>query len=217
MFSTPGLRKYIWVPLVLGLIFYAAMLYVSHKFLIPWLAGLANLGGIWETVANWAGHIGVTVLMLWLGIPIYLFVSSLFSSLMWERLSLRAEEHFFGTAPNESVGCGASLLDTLQRLLFAFVFVIFAVLFSWSVIIPMILTGLLCLFDFTCCPYLRRGITFPNQFGRALRLKGAFGFVICCAACSFFPILFLILLPGMVAGATLLCRETEGFQPLISR
>lgn len=210
VFTTPGLRRYIWGPIILGIALYCAMLASVHYLLVPWLTDLSGLQGIWGTVTQWAGHIGVTALLLWLGVPIYLFISSLISSLMWEKLSLKAELMAFGSAPEERVGCVSSITDTLQRLAFAFIFLLIALAFSWSVVIPMLLTGLLCLFDFTCCPYLRRGITFPNQFGRAMRLKGATGFVCCCAACSFFPLLFFLLLPGMVVGATILCRQTEG-------
>lgn len=201
------LWKYIWIPMSLAAIVYIGVLALGW-FALPSLVDRFLPDGSLKTWLENASRGLIAAAWLFLAGPVYLFFSGIFSSLMWDRLSERVEIICFGHAPQVRVGCIQLISDSIARILFAVMVLGLMLLFSWAgILVAIIGAGLLSLFDFSACAFIRRGVTFPSQIGPSLRLPGTFAFTLLCGALSLLPFVFVLLLPGMVAGGTILCAE----------
>jgi uncharacterized protein involved in cysteine biosynthesis len=208
--TTPKLWRYIWLPMVLALLVYGAILAACHFYLVPRLISATGAEGWLGTVAQVAGRIGFSIAMWFLAAPIYLFISGLFSSFMWEALSRRVEQHVYGTAPETRVGCATLVSDSVLRVVFAAgLFVCGCACFFLGPIPGFLVAAVLSLLDFSCPAFLRRGVPFPQQIGAAFRTRGSIAFAALCGIVSFLPFVFVLALPMMVAGATMLVRDSE--------
>jgi uncharacterized protein involved in cysteine biosynthesis len=71
-----------------------------------------------------------------------------------------------------------------------------------------VVAGVLGLVEFSAPAYARRGVLYPAQL-RVLRLRAALGFGVCTGLVSLLPLIFVLAMPAMVVGGTILCREGE--------
>jgi uncharacterized protein involved in cysteine biosynthesis len=208
--KTPRLWSFIWKPMAVALAFYIAIVLAVSLWLIPYVAGMFDLPVWIEETMKWLGRAGLIVLMSFLGLPIYLAISGLFSSLLWDRLSLEVERTLYGTATNVKVGCSGLVWDSVTRAVFSGALFLVSLCFFWTgPIAPAIYAAWIGTLDFSASAYIRRGVLFPSEFTRVWKPKRAKGFAIACGLVSLVPLLFVLMLPGMVAGATILCREGE--------
>jgi hypothetical protein len=207
--TRPRLWGYIWKPMAWAAAAYAGLLVLAVWVIAPRMASLAPPGWLRTLVETGSG---LLVLVLWLFLANFAFLalSAIFSSLLWEGFSRRVEIEIYGSAPDGRVGCGTYVVDTLLRLLFAAAVFFMSILLGWiGVFAGAAACGLLSLLDFSACAYLRRGIAFPAQL-KVLSAKSALGYLIATGLLSLLPLAFIAALPALVAGGTILCRESEG-------
>ncbi len=197
-----------------ALLVYAAAITVAVAWIVPALVRKIDLPDSASRVLESLGSIGVGAIAAFAALPIYLIISGLFSSLLWDKLSLAVEQHVYGSAPTQRVGCGTQITDSVSRSAFSGGLFIVSLCFCWTgPVAGAVYAGWIGLLDFSASAYLRRGIAFGEEFRKVWRPQGAKGFALMCGLTSLLPFLFVLLLPGMVAGATILCREGERNQP----
>jgi uncharacterized protein involved in cysteine biosynthesis len=159
---------------------------------------------------------GIAVFLLWLVAANFFIIAitSLFSGLLWGRLSQTAEKEIFGDAPDTRLGCLPQVKDTLLRLIQAFVFVVAVILFAWlGPIAGAVASGILGVIEFSAPAYARRGFLYPAQL-RVWKLPSAYGFGLGAGLLSLLPFAFVLTMPALVVGGTIMCREGEANQTL---
>jgi CysZ protein len=208
--SVPRLWPYCWKPLLAALAVYVTLgvgvWLLVMPLLIRWLQ--------WGSGAEWLVGILVSVLILalWILLFSYVFVllSSLFSSFLWDRLAEQVEIVDGGGASAVSLSRSALIMDALAR--FALALFVGILAFGCAFVIgpfaPLLAAALLGLLDFTAPANLRRGRTLGAQWSRVFRRK-SLGFALTAGLLSLLPIVNVLLLPGLVAGGTLLMRTLE--------
>jgi CysZ protein len=208
--SVPRLWSYCWKPLLAALAVYVALGAGVWLLVVPLL--IRRLP--WGSGAEWLAGILVSLLILalWLLLFSYAFVllSSLFSSFLWDRLTEQVEILDGGGAPAVPLPRAALILDALKRLALALCvgMLAFGCAFVTGPFAPLLAAALLGLLDFTAPAYLRRGRTLGAQWSRVLRQR-SLGFALTAGLLSLLPVVNVLLLPGLVAGGTLLTRRLE--------
>lgn len=210
MLSVPRLWSYCWKPLLAALAVYVALGAGVWLLVVPLL--IRRLP--WGSGAEWLAGILVSLLILalWLLLFSYAFVllSSLFSSFLWDRLTEQVEILDGGGAPAVPLPRSALILDALKRLALALCvgMLAFGCAFVTGPFAPLLAAALLGLLDFTAPAYLRRGRTLGAQWSRVFRQR-SLGFALTAGLLSLLPVVNVLLLPGLVAGGTLLTRRLE--------
>ncbi len=210
MSRRPKLWVYAWGPLIVTGLLYVGLLVVAQISLIPLVDKLTPSHVSMPIIG------GIAVFLLWLVAANFFIIAitSLFSGLLWGRLSVTAEKDIFGDAPDARLGCLPQVKDTLLRLVQAFVFVVAVIAFAWlGPIAGAAASGILGVIEFSAPAYARRGFLYPAQL-RVWKLPGAFGFGIGAGLLSLLPFVFVLTMPALVVGATILCREGEANQTL---
>ncbi len=208
--SVPRLWSYCWKPLLAALAVYVALGAGVWLLVVPLL--IRRLP--WGSGAEWLAGILVSLLILalWLLLFSYAFVllSSLFSSFLWDRLTEQVEILDGGGAPAVPLPRSALILDALKRLALALCvgMLAFGCAFVTGPFAPLLAAALLGLLDFTAPAYLRRGRTLGAQWSRVFR-RSSLGFALTAGLLSLLPVVNVLLLPGLVAGGTLLTRRLE--------
>ena len=205
----PKLWRYAWGPVILTVLLYVALLVVLQVSIrplvdrlapdsIPVLSSLPVVGGI-------------VLFLLWLVAAnfVIIAISSLFSGLLWGKLSLTVEKDIFGDAPDVALGCLPQVKDLLWRLVQAACAVVVLILFGWlGLMASAVVSGFIGLVEFSAPAYARRGVVYPAQL-RVLRLRPALGFGIGAGLLSLLPFVFVFVMPALVVGATIMVRENE--------
>lgn len=208
--SVPRLWIYCWKPLLAALGAYVVLGAGVWLLVVPLLIRQLQ----WGSGAEWLTGILVSLLILtlWLLLFSYAFVllSSLFSSFLWDRLTEQVELLDGGGAAAVPLSRSALIVDALTRLALAlFVGTLaFGCAFVIGPFAPLLAAALLGLLDFTAPAYLRRGRTFGAQWSRVFRWR-SLGFALTAGLLSLLPVVNVLLLPGLVAGGTLLTRRLE--------
>jgi len=206
----PKLWVYAWGPLIVTGILYLLLLVVAQVSLIPLVDKLTPSSVSMPIIG------GVAVFLLWLVAANFFIIAitSLFSGLLWGRLSAYAEQDLFGDAPNARLGCLPQMKDTFLRLIQAGVFVVAVIAFAWlGPIAGAVASGVLVVIEFSAPAYARRGHLYPAQL-RVWQLPAAYGFGIGAGLLSLLPFVFVLTMPALVVGATIMCREGEANQTL---
>jgi uncharacterized protein involved in cysteine biosynthesis len=190
---------------------FLAIVALGYVLLVPRIADLLE----WMRVPGGvAGTLGVVIygILWWFAAGVvFLGLAGFFSSLLWEKLSLEVERKVKGSAPVSRIPIGVVLLDSASRMIFSMSIAVMALLFGfWCIPIAIVLAGWLALYDYTAPAFLRRGVPFSRQFRRAFRCKGWKGFALSCGILTLLPVINMILMPGLVAGGTIMCAESEG-------
>jgi len=209
--SEPKLWPYVWKPMLWSLVIFLAVLISGGFVVVPWAESLAKSWGVAEFVGGAVGVVLYVVFWWFAAGIVYLGIAGLLSSVLWDRLSLEVEELVGSPPSGKGPGCLAAFLDTLYRLPFTVVIVFLSVVLGWACfgLVGVLLAGFLSLFDLTACAYFRRGVLFPGQWSRVFKAREWTGFALCCGVVSVIPFINVLLLPSMVAGGTLLCRDAE--------
>lgn len=207
-------RRYFLRPFWASLALFLAIS-VTLRLTLPRVLETAwhDLGG--SPLPTWLWWIVVTIILFFVSGTIFFALNGILSSLLWEELSYQAELAAFGNAPREKTTFARGLADSAARLPSTIGWTVLGMALSLT---PMGLgaawpNGQLSLTDFTAPAYARRKCYYPAQKVRANRLRSARSFAWTAGFVSLIPILNLICLPGLIAGATLMVRQEEGAAP----
>ena len=217
---TPRLWPMCFLPLMTALIVSVLLGITGGVLLIPRLPGWLGLppGGRGWWAAEILGTLAFVALWVLLFSFVFVLLAGMFSGLLFDKLSL-AVEKIAGAekaSPPATVplGCGAQASDTFSRLLLNGTLGVAALVLSLVLgPIPGLLTAALVgLLDFTSPAYLRRGHTLGPQMARLLPRpdRGTISFALTAGLLSLVPLVGVLLMPGLVAGGTLLARRREG-------
>ncbi len=217
---TPRLWPMCFLPLLGGLLAYVALGLIGGLLLVPRLPGWFRVeqGGREWWAVQILGSLAFIVLWLFLFSFVFVLIAGMFSGLIWDRLSLAVEEIAGGHPATVSLGCGTLGCGTLAadsgaRLLMNGSLGLAALVLSLFLgPIPGVLTAsLVGLLDYTSPAYLRRGLTLGPQMSRVLRRldRPTLTFALVAGLLSLVPLVGVLLMPGLVAGGTLLVRQQE--------
>ena len=205
MSKNPKLWRYAWGPVILTVLLYVALLVVLQVSIRPLVDNLAPDSVPILSSLPIVG--GIVLFLLWLVAAnfVIIAISSLFSGLLWGKLSLTVENDLYGHAPDVRLGCLPQVKDMVLRLFQAAIAVVLLIPFGW---LGAVIAGFLGLVEFSAPAYARRGVLYPAQL-RVLRLRPALGFGIGSGLLSLIPFVFVLVMPALVVGATIMVRESE--------
>ena len=195
----------------------AALVFVAITVLAYfWITPLAQdwiaRAGIDRAYSSILGSIAFFVLWWFISSILYLGIAGILSSFLWERLSIEVER-IEGTLPTSEVkvGCGGTFYDTAIRAVVSIFVALSALFLGWVCfgLVGILLAGWLGLLDYTSCAFARRGILIDRQFKAVLTCRGWKSFVLGAGLIALFPLLNVLLLPGLVAGGTLLVAKSS--------
>jgi CysZ protein len=182
--------------------------------LAEWLGRLPG-GGFWSVF----GEAAAILLYLLLFPFVFILLGGIFFGLVFEPLSLAVER--LAAEPGETIpavrlGFGTLFGDTVSRLfvnaslgLAAFIVGLF--LGPLAPVVGVLAAATIGLLDYPSPAYLRRGHTLRPQARRLLhrldRDTIAFGLV--AGLLTLVPLIGVLLMPGLIAGGTLLARRRE--------
>ncbi len=200
---------YIWRPWLLSAGIFVAIVVLGLAVAVPLgTMALSSMG-----VATWLG--GSTIIVaygvaLWfLAGIVFTSLTGIMSSFLWEKLSLEVERTVRADAPQSSLENSALITDSLIRMSFATLIFCGTAGCFWFLPMGVALASWLSLYDYTASTYLRRNVTFPVQFRTVFRNKPWPLFSLTCGLLTLIPFVNVLLLPGLVAGATLMVVENE--------
>jgi len=206
-----GLRRYFWRPFFWTLALYIGFMVGLRIVMLPHLQNWYGMTGIdWQPPA-WAWQVLMTILLFFISSAVFFGINGLLSGLVWDELSLKAEEMYYGDAPKGDATFAKAVSDSLRRtpysLWMSFLGMIggltpFGILSIWAV-------GKMSRIDFASPAMARRGIWYPAQKKYSAQLKDAQGYQWAVGILSLFPIVNLVCLPGCIIGATFLVRDHE--------
>jgi len=211
VFSERKLRPYVWGPMAIAGIVFLAITVLAYVWITPIAQGWIGRVGIDRAYSSILGSVAFFVLWWFISSMLYLAIAGILSSFLWERLSVEVER-MEGTmpVPEVKVGCGGMFYDTAIRAVISVVVALSALFLGWVCfgIVGILLAGWLGLMDYTSCAFARRGILIDRQFKAALACPGWKTFLIGAGVIALFPFLNVLLLPGLVAGGTLLVGKS---------
>lgn len=202
--------------LCVGPLFAAVFLYIAlgiggGMLLVPYLQQWAGKIG-----PEWLGTVGFVAVWIVLFPFLFTLLAGAFAGVIFEPLSLAVEKVVrggSGTAATDAADVaplsgGAAFRDTLARLALSVTLALlsFGLGFVFGPVPGILAASVIGLLDYTSPIYARRGKTLGPQ-GRDL--FGAFNartvtFALAAGFVSLIPIVGVLMLPGMVAGGTLL-------------
>jgi CysZ protein len=210
--TTPRLWPLCLGPLLGALVAYAALGVGGYYLVLPHLLQWLDASGQWAFLA------GLAAAVLWVLLFPFLFTllaGGLFG-LVFEPLSRAVERIAAGpdaTLPEARLSWGVTVQDSIGRLLLngTLGFGAFLLAFALGPVPGVLAAALIGLLDYTSPAYLRRGLTLGPQARRLLgRRDGAtFGFAAVAGLLSLVPFLGVLMMPGLVAGGTLLALRRE--------
>lgn len=204
----PKLWAYAWGPLIVTVVIYVALLVIAQVSLPPLIERLTPDHAVLDRLPIIGG---IAIFGLWLISAnfVIIAITSLFSGLLWGRLSITAERDIYGDAPDVRLGCLPQIKDVLWRLVQAVIFVVAVLAFGWlGFIAGVVAAGILGVIEFSAPAYARRGVLYPEQL-RVCKLPAAFGFALGTGLLSLLPLVFVLAMPALVVGATIMCREAD--------
>jgi CysZ protein len=214
---TPRLWPMSVGPLLGAVVVYISLGIAGGYFLLPriaeWLTRLPG-GGFWSLLGE-AAAIFIYLLLF----PLFFIVfGSVFFGLVFESLSLAVERL---VAPDETpqtvrLGMGTLFADTCRRLLvngsLGICAVILGLFLGPLAAVPGVLAAaIIGTLDYSSPAYLRRGITLAPQANRLLKSpdSATVSFGLVAGLLTLVPLVGVLLMPGLIAGGTLLARRKE--------
>lgn len=208
--TTPRLWPFCLVPLLGAVLVYIALGVGAGFLLVPRLEEWLRNYPFWAQLAQ------LGALVLWIVLfPFYFTViGGVFFGLVFEPLSREVERIIASPGeaiPETRMGCGASLSDTVARLGVNGSLAIAALLLGLFLgpIPGLFAAAIVGLLDYTSPLFLRRGLTLGPQSRRLLREKDSatLGFGVVAGLLSLVPLIGVLLMPGLIAGGTLLAHR----------
>lgn len=211
---TPRLWGVCFKPFILALFVYFAFGIAAGMLLLPhltnWLQTLPGGNGL-ATLA------GGAAIILWIVLFPFLFVlfGGIFFGFAFEAVAEAVEATVMGgeLPPRHKFSFGAALGDTLLRLFLSLSLGLAAFLLSFPLgpLPGIVVAGIIGLLDYTAPAFLRRGKMLRPQVRRLFGPPDlrTLSFALAVALLSLIPFLGVLLLPGLIAGGTLLTMEKE--------
>jgi CysZ protein len=213
LLRTPRLWPLALAPLMGAFLFYVVLGVAGWFWLMPLLKEGFGEGAIFGTIA---------ALLAWLLLFPYLFLvfASAITSIAFEPLAREVERCVTNKTPSPiPLTTGQSLRDSGHRFLvnmtlggMAFLIGLPLSPFEPLGLVPGVLAAsLIGLLDYTSVGYLRRGRTLTAQW-RHLRTRldvDVLGFALVAGLLSLMPFVGLFLMPGLIAGGTLLALKKQ--------
>lgn len=189
-----------------------SVLIAAAAFVALFFVGYGTISHYFSSLPTYAPAVVsaliVVLLFIFAGGFVFLLIASICSSLLWGKLSYEVEKLVAPDPPKDEKLF--LFRDWLPRTMFTFFAALASLVTGWCGVIPVVFfAGWVSLYDYTSCYFARRGVPFTVQFGRAFKCKGWFTFALICGAFALVPLLNLALFPAMVAGATLMCAESN--------
>jgi uncharacterized protein involved in cysteine biosynthesis len=198
--------RYIVIPWVWSTLIFLAVVVLGYFLFVP-----AIQGWIDSRVSGYEGTIRAVVSLAYAGIWffiagfVFLTITAITSSFLWEGLSQRVEEQITGNpAPKSSLATMRIVSDSVSRGVFAILIAILSLFCGWVVpiVAPVILAGWVGLLDYTSPAFLRYNRTIGQQWPVATKMKGWFGFQVASGLLTLVPLVNILMLPALVAGGT---------------
>lgn len=201
--------RYILIPWMWSTLIFVGVVVIGYFALVPWIQGvienrLGSQSGL-TGLAKLGVSLSYAVIWVFLAGFVFLLITSLTSSFLWDDLSQKVEESITGQpGPRSSLPTKRIISDSLSRGLFSIAIAILSVLCGWIVpfVIAILLAGWLGVLDYTSSAFLRYNRTVGQQWPVATKMKGWFGFQIVSGLLSLLPFVNVLMLPALVAGGT---------------
>lgn len=203
--------RYILVPWFWSTLIFLSVVVIGYFALVPWIQSVieARLGPSSETTGLLKSLVAIAYVAIWFFLAGFVFITitSLTSSFLWDDLSQRIEEDITGVPGRKStLPTGRIVVDSLSRGVFSILIAIASLFCGWVLpfVGPVLLAGWLGVLDYTSSAFLRYDRTVGQQWPVAMKMKGWFGFLVGSGLLSLLPFINVLLLPGLVAGGTVM-------------
>lgn len=201
--------RYILIPWMWSTLIFFGVVLFGYIALVPWLKGIietrlgaeSGLTGFLQIVVS------IAYFAIWLLLAgfVFLLITSITSSFLWDELSQKVEEQITGRPGRKStLSNGRIVSDSISRGIFAICLAILSFFCGLAipVVAPIILAGWLGVLDYSSSAFLRYDRTVGQQWPVATKMKGWFGFQVVSGALSLLPFVNVLMLPALVAGGT---------------
>ena len=212
LLKTPQLWPLALAPLVGALLIYIVLGVMGGLWLIPRIEEWLGEGAIFGKI---------TALIAWILLFPYLFLvfASAFTSIAFEPLAREVERQVTGQQPDKiNLTYLQSLRDSGNRLglnvlLGTIAFVLGLFLGPLGPIPGVLVTAVIGLLDYTSVGYLRKGRTLGAQWKhlRTPLSSDVLGFALVAGLLSLVPFIGIFLMPGLIAGGTLLALKKQSY------
>lgn len=208
--------RYVAVPWLWSAAIFLAIVVVGYFALVPWLR--ATVDSWLGSGSRWSGPaqalVSFAYIAIWFLIAgfVFLLITSVTSSFLWDDLSRRVEEQVTGQPGRKSTLTTSRIIsDSVSRGVFAILVAILSLGCGWIIpfVVPIILAGWLGLLDYTSPAFLRHDQTVGQQWPKATKMKGWFGFQLASGVLSLLPFINVLMLPALVAGGTAMAVRSK--------
>lgn len=201
--------RYVLIPWMWSVLIFLAVVVLGYFLLVPWLQGFIdarlNMDGRAAGLVKLAISLTYAVMWFFLAGFVFLLITSITSSFLWDDLSQRVEEQITGQpAPKSSLPTGRIVSDSISRGVFAILMAIFSMACAWVIpfVGPILVAGWVGILDYSSPAFLRYNRTVGEQWPVATKMKGWFGFQLGAGLLSLIPLVNVLMLPALVAGGT---------------
>jgi|GEM_PF-1112381 len=220
LFRDPRRGRYLLVPWLWSTLIFLAVVVVGYLAVVPWLQSLLAPRESWSS-GPLRALVAFLYFVLWIFIAgfVFLTITAITSSFLWEGLSAAVEESLTGSvAPRSGLSKGRLAMDSLGRLAFVVVISVVSLIAGWfiPIVAPVILAGWVGVLDYTAPAFLRYNRTVGMQWPVAMRMKGWFGFQLAAGFLTLLPVVNVFCLPLMVAGGTVMAVRSGVLRPFSS-
>lgn len=207
VFTNRELRREIWRPLL-----QSVLLSIGVVIVVAILLGSFLNSRMPQNFSGPLGFILGTIAAVLLFQPVFFLGSVMLSANRWASISLKVEDQVTrGPIPMDKLSRGQIIQDMVFRLVSGFTFAIISLVIGtiFTPWVGMIFASFAATFDVAGPAYARRGKIFPGHVMQEITSRGYLSFWAGCWLLSLIPIVNLLALPGMVAGATILVAHSE--------
>lgn len=223
LIRTPGLRRFVWMPLLINLLIFGLVGWWVHALATQWLDSWTLL----DALPDWWIVGAIRTILSWLFSLVLLFslafvftlVANLIGAPFNGLLAERVEAHLTGSAPSQAPSwitliksVPRLMASEMSKLLYLVICIVPLLILQFIPLINIIAPVLLFLFgawmfalEYVDYPMGNHGALFKDV-RRTMRQKRktAFGFGSGVALLSMIPVVNLVIMPIAVAGATAL-------------
>lgn len=210
VFGDRRLWPFVARPWAIGAVLYLVLLIVAGwAFFGAGDAAARAIGGDNAAAIAVGRGVGLSIfvaLAFFLSSLAFLTIASLASAFLWEGLSAEVERRLGIEPPMHRHRWTTLALDGAIRFTLMATIAVASVVAGWFCcgVSGVVAAGVLGLMDFTSPAYLRRNQPVWEQAFAVWGLRGWPGFALGCGLIALVPFLNLLLLPGLVAGGTML-------------
>lgn len=202
--------KHVTVPWLWSTLIFVFAIVVGYFLFVPWIQG--HVSGSYSGFFRFLVSVAYFVIWFFAAGFVFLTITSLTSSFLWEGLSQKIEEHVTGVAaPRCTLPRGRLFSDAFSRFAFSCAAAVLSLFCGWVVpfVLPILLAGWICLLDYTSPAFLRYNRTIGEQWPVVTKMKGWLSFQIVAGLLTLLPFVNVLLLPVLVAGGTIMAVRSK--------